>query len=96
VEDFAKHADRSGALCDLELTPNRWAVLAEKRGIIVHANHFCSSDLASEEALLQNMPDSALRQFQMEALLMEQHGGIGFDHRGAGHRFLGISGFQRL
>jgi isopenicillin-N N-acyltransferase like protein len=72
--------DRSGALCDLELTPNRLAVLADKRGIIVHANHFCSSDLASEEALLQNMPDSALRQFQMEALLLEQHGRIGFDH----------------
>src|ERR1700734_456216 len=73
-------ADRSGALCDLELKPNRLAVLADKRGIIVHANHFCSSDLASEEALLQNMPDSALRQFQMEALLLEQHGRIGFDH----------------
>jgi predicted choloylglycine hydrolase len=54
-------ADRSGALCDLELKPNRLVVLADKRGIIVHANHFCSSDLASEEALLQNMPDSALR-----------------------------------
>jgi isopenicillin-N N-acyltransferase-like protein len=71
--------DRSGALCDLELTPNRFAVLGHKRGIIVHANHFRSSDLASEEALLQNMPDSALRQSQMEVLLLEQHGRIRLD-----------------
>jgi isopenicillin-N N-acyltransferase like protein len=72
--------DRSGALCDLELTPNRFAILRDKQGIIVHANHFCSSDLASEEALLQNMPDSPLRQLQMEALLSELHGRIGINH----------------
>jgi isopenicillin-N N-acyltransferase-like protein len=62
------------------LTPNRFAILRDKRGIIVHANHFCSSDLVSEEALLQKMPDSPLRQFQMEALLLERHGRIGLDH----------------
>lgn len=72
--------DRPGALCDLELTPNRFAILGDKRSMVVHANHFCSSDLASEEALLQNMPDSALRQTRMEVLLSEHHGRIGLDH----------------
>jgi isopenicillin-N N-acyltransferase-like protein len=72
--------DRSGALCDLELTPNRFAILGDKRGIIVHANHFCSPVLAPEEALLPNIPDSTLRQCRMEALLTERHGEITLDH----------------
>jgi isopenicillin-N N-acyltransferase like protein len=72
--------DRSGALCDLELTPNRSAIVGDKRGILVHANHFCSPVLAPEEALVQNIPDSALRQIRMEGLLSERHGRIRLDH----------------
>lgn len=72
--------DRSGALCDLELTPNRFAALGDKRGIVVHANHFCSPVLAPEEALLQSIPDSALRQTRMEVLLSQHHGQIRLDH----------------
>lgn len=71
--------DRSGALCDLELTPNRFAVLGDKDGIVVHANHFCSAVLAVEEALLQSLPDSALRQTRMEDLFSQRHGLIGLD-----------------
>jgi isopenicillin-N N-acyltransferase-like protein len=72
--------DRSGALCDLELTPNRFAILGDKPGIIVHANHFCSAFLAPEEALLPSIPDSTLRQSRMEALLTECNGEIRLDH----------------
>jgi isopenicillin-N N-acyltransferase-like protein len=72
--------DRSGAICDLELTPHRFAILGDKRGIVVHANHFCSPALTPEEALLQNMPDSALRQSRMEVLLSESRGGIRLDN----------------
>lgn len=71
--------DRSDALCDLELTPNRFAIIDDKRGIVVHANHFCSPVLAPEEALLPNIPNSTLRQSRMEALLTEHRGEITLD-----------------
>ena len=71
--------DGSGALCDLELTPHRFAILGDKRAVVVHANHFCSPVLAPEEALLPNIPDSTLRQSRMEALLTERHGEITLD-----------------
>jgi isopenicillin-N N-acyltransferase like protein len=71
--------DRFGQLCDLELTPNRIAVLDSKGGIIVHANHFRSPALVPEDALLPNMPDSARRQRRMEALLLERRGRITVD-----------------
>jgi isopenicillin-N N-acyltransferase-like protein len=72
--------DRSGALCDLELTPHRFAILSDEHGIVVHANHFCSPVLTPEEALLQNIPDSAPRQSRMEVLLSRLHGRIRLDH----------------
>ena len=45
------------SLCDLELTPHRFAILGDKRAVVVHANHFCSPVLAPEEALLPNIPE---------------------------------------
>jgi isopenicillin-N N-acyltransferase-like protein len=71
--------DRWGQLCDIELTPHSMAVLDSERGIIVHTNHFHSPALAREEALLPNLPDSAIRQPQMEALLSQRHGRITVD-----------------
>jgi len=71
--------DRSGQLCDVELTPHRMALLDPERGIIVHTNHFRSPDLAPEEALLSKIPDSVRRQPRMEALLSGRHGRITVD-----------------
>jgi predicted choloylglycine hydrolase len=71
--------DRSGLLCDFELTPLRMAVLEAGCGIVVHTNHFLSPTLVQEEALLSTIPDSARRQPRMEALLSQRFGQITVD-----------------
>ena len=53
--------DRRGTLRDVELTPDRLAVLEAEDDIVVHANHFQSPTLVPEEALLPHIPDSAHR-----------------------------------
>ena len=68
--------DRGGHLCDLEMTPHRFAILEDEDGVIVHTNHFRDPKFAREEALLESIPDSAHRQPRMETLLSEHHGRI--------------------
>jgi isopenicillin-N N-acyltransferase-like protein len=71
--------DGSGALTDIEVTPNGVETLKSEGDILVHTNHFRSPKLAPEEALLQNYPDSAQRASRMEALLRARHGRITID-----------------
>jgi isopenicillin-N N-acyltransferase-like protein len=68
--------DSRGALCDLELTPDGMATLEADRDLLVHTNHFRSSSLVAEEALLPHLPDSARRAPRMEALLSSRRGRI--------------------
>jgi isopenicillin-N N-acyltransferase-like protein len=71
--------DREGTLSDLEMTPDGMAILDPDRDIIVHTNHFRSPTLASQEALLPKLPDSARRVSRMEELLSAQRGRITLD-----------------
>jgi len=68
--------DRRGTLRDVELTPDRLAVLEAEDDIVVHANHFQSPTLVPEEALLPHIPDSAHRSPRMAALLAARRGRI--------------------
>ena len=71
--------DRSGALCDLELTPNRFAILADKRGIVVHANHFCSPVLRRKKPCCRTSRTPRLTEMD-GGFLSQHHGRIGLDH----------------
>ena len=71
--------DRQGMLRDVELTPDRLAVLEAEDDIVVHANHFQSPTLVPEEALLPHIPDSAHRSPRMAALLAARRGRITVD-----------------
>lgn len=76
--------DRRGTLSDIELTPDRLAILAAEDDIVVHANHFRSPALVPEEALLPHIPDSAHRLPRMAALLAARRGRITVDDLKAG------------
>jgi isopenicillin-N N-acyltransferase-like protein len=71
--------DRTGALRDIEMTPDGMATLDADGDVIVHTNHFRSPALVAEEALLPKIPDSARRAPRMEAMLAERRGRIAFD-----------------
>jgi isopenicillin-N N-acyltransferase-like protein len=71
--------DRKGTLSDLEMTPDGMVSLEADHDILVHTNHFRSSTLTSEEALLQIVPDSTRRMARMEQLLSSRRGRITLD-----------------
>ncbi len=66
--------DRDGTLLDLEMTPDGLETLEPQDDLLVHTNHFRSAALASQEALLANIPDSARRGPRMQELLAQRHG----------------------
>ena len=67
--------DGSGAIFDVEVTPDGFEVLDEQLpGMVVHANHFLSGPLATAENHRQSAADSFDRQQRMEALLGSQLG----------------------
>ena len=71
--------DRKGTLSDLEMTPDGMVSLEPDNDILVHTNHFRSSTLIPEEALLQIIPDSTRRMARMEQLLSSRRGRITLD-----------------
>ena len=71
--------DREGTLSDLEMTPDGMVSLEPDNDILVHTNHFRSSTLIPEEALLQIIPDSTRRMARMEQLLSSRRGRITLD-----------------
>jgi isopenicillin-N N-acyltransferase like protein len=54
-------ADGTGALLDVEATPDGYATLPPDAGAVIHTNHFRSPTFAPQERLLQRLPDSATR-----------------------------------
>jgi isopenicillin-N N-acyltransferase-like protein len=66
--------DRSGALVDLESTPDGWRGVAAEAGVLVHTNHFLDAELAAEERLLRALPDSGDRLRRMRSLLAADAG----------------------
>ena len=54
-------ADGSGALLDVESTPDGYATLPPDAGAVIHTNHFRGAAYVSQERLLQTLPDSAVR-----------------------------------
>lgn len=67
--------DGSGVAADLETTPTRDARLDPRDGILAHANHYASADLAAEErAKPANLQNSRHREAAMWRLLQERRG----------------------
>jgi isopenicillin-N N-acyltransferase like protein len=69
--------DGGGRLVDAELTPDGMALVEAEDDIVVHANHFVSPALTSQDALRQGMPDSPSRHSRLLQLLRERRGRIG-------------------
>ncbi|GIN95665.1 acyl-CoA--6-aminopenicillanic acid acyl-transferase [Siminovitchia terrae] len=70
-------SDKNGVIANMETTVTDDALLKPKDGILAHANHYLSNELANEERskgyLLNN---SKIRQQRMEQLLLEKKGEI--------------------
>jgi isopenicillin-N N-acyltransferase like protein len=70
-------ADSHGTAADLETTPTRDVRIEPQNGLLAHANHYISPELAVEErAEGQQLRNSQARQARMETLLQENHGKI--------------------
>jgi isopenicillin-N N-acyltransferase-like protein len=71
--------DRSGAVLDVEATPDGYAVVPPEHDLVVHTNHFRSERFRPQERLLASLPDSEHRLRRMTSLLERQHGRITLD-----------------
>jgi isopenicillin-N N-acyltransferase-like protein len=69
--------DGHGGAVDLETTPTRDAEIRPVRGMIAHANHYDSPELAAEErAQPSYLPNTRTRGETMRRLLDEHHGSL--------------------
>jgi isopenicillin-N N-acyltransferase like protein len=69
--------DAHGTAADLETTPTRDVRIAPRNGLLAHANHYVTEELAAEERSQgYQLRNSQARQQRMEALLHRYHGQI--------------------
>lgn len=72
--------DGQGTAVDLETTPTRDAEIHPRRGMIAHANHYDSPELAAEERAKPGyLPNTQTRGATMRRLLDEHHGSLNPD-----------------
>lgn len=70
-------ADAHGTIADLETTPTRDVRIHPESGLLAHANHYTTSELAGEERSEgRQLRNSQARQSRMEELLRQYHGQI--------------------
>jgi isopenicillin-N N-acyltransferase like protein len=69
--------DAHGTAADLETTPTRDARIDPQNGLLAHANHYISPELANEERSEgRQLRNSQLRQERMEELLTQLRGSL--------------------
>lgn len=71
--------DRSGAILDVETTPDGYAVVQPEDDMVVHTNHFQSPRFTSQERLLSSLPDSGARLSRMRRLMGQARSHITLD-----------------
>jgi isopenicillin-N N-acyltransferase like protein len=62
-------ADSTGSIVDFETTALRHVALEPTESVFAHTNHYLDPDLATEDRLEEELPDSPARRSQLAALL---------------------------
>ncbi len=65
-------ADRSGALADVEATPNGLRVLYPINGILTHTNHCLNSELFEHDRFAREQPETLAREDRVSTLTIQQ------------------------